>query len=224
MDISFTLLLCNPLPGIVETLVNAFASLEDRPKILLVDKTDSVSSLTRSHPDFFYSIALDTSNKDSWLQFLNSEDYSRNPVFADVQYIFILAKNSLRPDSETQKTLGILSFLKNEKKLFTNDPVIFCEMVDDLEYDSLKEKAQGVFSKESLLAMTMAFLSVLHYKKLDLHSYLKMFEKQKLFLPDRKHFSLQREEKRGSQIFLIVLSLILFLSMLVYVFAFQGKF
>ncbi len=218
MNVKFSILVCNPLYGTLETIINAVSFLGMKPQIFFTDTMDWAFLDSQQFPDFFHFLPIDSSQKESWENFFSSDEYAKNPVFSSIQYIFILSKNSLVPDRDTTKILDILLSLTQERKAFDNKPAIFCEMQDDLEYDSLKEKADGVFSKSRLLETAMLFLSVLQNGSLPYSSYLEMFEKGRIFVPEKKHFPVTRGEQKAGHLLLFCSGIILLLSLIAYIF------
>lgn len=90
-------------------------------------------------------------------------------------------------------------------------------MVDKLEYPSLKKKADGVFSKSSVLLTSMIFLGLLHSKKYESQKYAEMMEKSAIFLEEKNPFALSQQEQKNSRLFLLLLSLILLFALLGYI-------
>ncbi|NUM34784.1 MAG: hypothetical protein HUU50_09580 [Candidatus Brocadiae bacterium] len=216
MNSCYSILICNPAYDIMDILPNAFGGLDPKPFLFLAYSEDWVCFETEKYPSSIQTIHIDFSQKNSCEKFFDSE-IAKSGLFANIQYIFILAKNCPQPDVKTQNILDYFIFLHQEKKIFNQKPVIFCEVVDKLEYPSLKKKADGVFSKSSVLLTSMIFLGLLHSKKYESQKYAEMMEKSAIFLEEKNPFALSQQEQKNSRLFLLLLSLILLFALLGYI-------
>ena len=162
------ILICNYVPSITDNIMNILTFLQWTPKIFIMDNCKEDNEYSQN----IHFLNLDPGSKNFKTEVMN---YKKTLSF--IKYIFILAKDPYTPDIKTQHIIKSFTCLFNEKEIWQEKPLLFCEIVDNANYESFKKNSDGVFCKTNLLAIAMAYISYMQHQNKDWLNKLKLFEK-----------------------------------------------